>query len=80
MKTLTAICLLTFSVGAFSNNKNCKLSMHTLSTSGKKRVEIVEVAATSREDCKRLAKEREVIKEGDDITNIRVVFSWRPND
>jgi hypothetical protein len=61
---------------AFGARKNCKLTIRTLTTSGKAKVEVLETVAESREDCRLQAKDREVIKNPEEISNIRVSFSY----
>ncbi len=66
-----------FPGGAHAARKNCKLTIRTLSTSGRAKVEVIETVADSREDCRLQAKDREVIKDAEETSNIRVSFSFR---
>lgn len=68
---------LLFSFEGEAARKNCKLTIRTLTTSGKAKVEVVETVADSREDCRLQAKERETIKDPEEISNIRASFSFR---
>lgn len=74
MKTLLALSFVLASAGAFADSKNCKLTIRQLHANGKKNVEVEEVHASSREDCKRQAKERETL--ADDGVKVSVIFSW----
>jgi hypothetical protein len=78
MKTILALSFVLASVGAFADNKNCKLTIRQLHADGKKNVDVEEVHAISREDCKRQAKERE--KLDDDGVKVSVIFSFRRDD
>lgn len=78
MKILLGLSLLLGSAGAFADAKNCKLTIRQLRANGTKNVDIEEVHAESREDCKRQAKEREKLDE--DGVKVNVIFSYRPAD
>ena len=58
--------------------ENCKLVVRTSFASGKKKLEVIETYAASREDCKQQAKMREVAAEGDvEIERVRTSFGYR---
>jgi hypothetical protein len=56
--------------------KNCKLTIRTTFKSGKKKLDIEEVHAATREECKLIAKEREQIKD-EEIEKIRATYGFR---
>jgi hypothetical protein len=56
---------------------NCKLVTHTSFSSGKHRVEVTEVHASSRENCRKVARSRELSSHDESILKIKVFFSWR---
>ena len=57
--------------------KNCKLTIRTTKTGGKTKVEIREVAAISRDDCKQQAKALETNPDPESIEKIRVSYGFR---
>jgi hypothetical protein len=77
MITLILSLLLSMPSAHAAGKKNCKLTIRTLTREGKAKIEVVEIHASSREECKFQAKEKEAIKDDEEIANVRVSYSWR---
>ena len=57
---------------------NCKLSIHTKFKSGKKKLDILETYAYSRDECKLEARMRKLDSlENDEIEQVKVFFAFR---
>jgi len=80
MKYFVALLVLAGCASTPSKPPNCKLTVRTLGKDRKEKVEVVEVYATSREDCKAQAKEREVILDPNETLNIRATYGYRGED
>jgi hypothetical protein len=75
-----AILIGLFSGPAIGDSANCRLAVRTTFKSGKKKIEVLEVPAKSREDCRRQARARETASSKGDIQSIQVSFGWRELD
>jgi hypothetical protein len=76
-KTICWIWLGLFSVtAAYSETSKCRLTVRTTFKSGKKKIDVMEVEASSREECKQIAKEKELVND-EEIEKIKVSFGYR---
>ena len=82
MRNLFIVLTLVTSAVSFAadteSSPNCKLVIQTKFKTGKKRVEVTEVFAETRDACKEEARSRELASVLDsDIEKMRVTFGWR---
>lgn len=57
---------------------NCKLVVHVWKREGGRKIEVLELHAESRDECKFQAKSREVSSEYESDAKVKVTFGWRP--
>ena len=71
--------LIAFAASTFADEGklNCRLAVRTKMKSGKKKMEMLEVSATGRDDCKQQARQRETAPHDDDVEFVKVTFSFR---
>ena len=74
------LVLVAFPVGSLADDEkpNCKITTHTLFTSGKKHLDIEEVHAYSRDECKYKAQVRKLSNiDDEDVQKVKVFFAYR---
>lgn len=57
---------------------NCKLVVHVWKREGGRKLEVLEMHAESREDCKFQARNRELSSEYEVDAKVKVTYGWRP--
>lgn len=76
---IAMVLLAVFAAASFAAEEklNCRLAVRTTFKGGKKKVEVMEVSADSREHCKSQARERETASRDEEVENVHVTFGYR---
>lgn len=76
---LSAVTFLTWAPRLEARERpNCKLTVHTNYSDGKRALAIEEITASSRVECKLIAEKRRLDSvQDEDISNIKVYFAYR---
>lgn len=84
MRSYIVVCLMALaiaSVGTAEEKKaNCKLTIQTSYKDGKKKVDVEEVYTVNRDECRKLAKDKQKVDNPSDGTKISTRFSWHETE